>query len=69
MRIDINNKHCLIIKIDEKNNKIIVEKHNEYGDLEELRTISEIEFVDLYNILIYAQNHKTNIFRLWEAKK
>ncbi len=68
MKIEINNKQWLIVKIDEKNNKILIEKHNEYGDLTELRTINEIEFVDLYNILIYAQNHKTDIFRLWEAR-
>lgn len=69
MKIEINNKQWLIVKIDEKNNKIVITKHNEYGDLEELRTINEIELVDLYNILIYAQNHKTDIFRLWEARK
>ena len=68
MKIEINNKQWLIVKIDEKNNKILIEKHNDDGDLTELRTINEIEFVDLYNILIYAQNHKTDIFRLWEAR-
>ncbi|MEI3530106.1 MAG: hypothetical protein V8Q75_03400 [Bacilli bacterium] len=68
MKIEINNKQWLIVKINEKDNKIAVTKHNEYGDLKELRTINEIEFVDLYNILVYAQDHKIDIFRLWEVK-
>lgn len=68
MNIEINNREHLKVFIDKDRNTIIIEKYNVCNQVESTRKISETEFVDLYNILIYAQDHKIDIFRLWEAK-
>ncbi len=67
MKIEINNKQYLKINIDKTRNAIRVEKWNN-GQVEQTRFINEVEFVDLYNILVYAQDNNKNIYELWEGK-
>lgn len=66
MKIEINNKRYLKVFIN--CNKIIVETYNEENEIECRRSINEVEFVDLYNILVYANDNDKKIYELWEAK-
>lgn len=67
MKIEINNGMYLKVSIDKTRNAIRVETYKK-GQVLQTRLINEVEFVDLYNILVYAQDHDLEIFRLWEAK-
>lgn len=68
MKIELNNKRYMLISIDKYMNNINVSIFDDKNDLETMRTINKIEFVDLWNILVYAQDHNKDIFKLWEAK-
>lgn len=67
MKIEINNGMYLKVSIDKTRNAIRVETYKK-GQVLQTRFINEIELVDLYNILVYSQDHDKEIFRLWEAK-
>ena len=67
MKIEINNGMYLKVSIDKTRNAIRVETYKK-GQVLQTRLINEVEFVDLYNILVYAQDHNKEIFRLWEVK-
>lgn len=67
MKIEINNGMYLKVSIDKTRNAIRVETYKK-GQVLQTRLINEVEFVDLYNILVYAQDHDKEIFRLWEVK-
>lgn len=67
MKIEINNGMYLKVSIDKTRNAIKVETYKK-GQVLQTRLISEVDFVDLYNILVYSQDNDTEIFRLWEAK-
>lgn len=67
MKIEINNGMYLKVSIDKTRNAIKVETYKK-GQVLQTRLISEVDFVDLYNILVYSQDHDIEIFRLWEAK-
>lgn len=67
MKIEINNGMYLKLSIDKTRNAIKVETYKK-GQVLQTRLISEVDFVDLYNILVYSQDHDIEIFRLWEAK-
>ena len=67
MKIEINNGMYLKVSIDKTRNAIKVETYKK-GQVLQARLISEVDFVDLYNILVYSQDHDIEIFRLWEAK-
>nr|DAW45510.1 MAG TPA: hypothetical protein [Caudoviricetes sp.] len=67
MKIEINNGMYLKVSIDKTRNAIKVETYKK-GQVLQTRLISEVDFVDLYNILAYSQDHDVEIFRLWEAK-
>ena len=67
MKIEINNGMYLKVSIDKTRNAIKVETYKK-GQVLKARLISEVDFVDLYNILVYSQDHDIEIFRLWEAK-
>lgn len=66
MKIEVNNQRYLIIKKHEVNNWLVVETYNHKNELESKRGITDIEFVDLYNILVYAQDNNKKIHELWE---
>ncbi len=68
MKIELNNQRYMLVNIDKHMNIINISIFDNKNNLESKRTINEFEFVDLFNILTYAQNHKKDIFRLWEAK-
>lgn len=68
MKLEINNKRYLMVKKHETNNWLIVETYDSNNNLECARSISESEFVDLYNILVYAHDNDKKIHELWEAK-
>ena len=68
MKIPLNNKRYMIVNIDESKKHIKISIYNSKKELERIKTINEVEFVDLFNILTYAQDHKKEIFRLWDAK-
>lgn len=67
MKIEINNSMYLKVSIDKTRNAIKVETYKKEQVLQ-TRLISEVDFVDLYNILVYSQEHDIEIFKLWEAK-
>ena len=67
MKIEINNDMYLKVSIDKTRNAIKVETYKK-GQVLKTRFISEVDFVDLYNILVYSQDHDIEIFKLWEAK-
>ena len=67
MKIEINNGMYLKVSIDKTRNAIKVETYKK-GQVLQTRLISEVDFVDLYNILVYSQDYDIEIFRLWEAK-
>lgn len=69
MKIELNNKRYMIISIDKYLNRIEISTFDEHDNNEQVRTIDEIEFVDLYNILVYAQDHNKDIYKLWEVIK
>ena len=64
MKIETNNNRHLEVYIDKTQNKIQVYTFDEHNNCENLRCINEVEFIDLYNILVYAQDHNKEIFRL-----
>jgi len=68
MKININNQQYIIVDLDKKNNNIIVKTFDHNNELKYTKYINEVDFIDLYNILVYAQDHNIEIFRLWEAK-
>lgn len=65
MKIEVNNQRYLIIKKHEVNNWLIIETYNHKNELESKRSITDIEFVELYNILVYANNNNKKIHELW----
>lgn len=67
MKIEINNGMYLEVDIDKTRYAIRVEKYKK-GQVLETRLIDEKEFIDIYNLLVYAQDNDIEIFRLWEAK-
>lgn len=67
MEIEINNGMYLKVIIDKTRNAIRVEKYKKDQVLE-TRLIDEKEFIDIYNLLVYAQDNDIEIFRLWEVK-
>lgn len=66
MKIEVNNQRYLIIKKHEVNNWLIIETYNNKNEIESKRSMTDIEFVDLYNILVYAHNNDKKIHELWE---
>lgn len=69
MKIEVNNNRHLEVYIDKTQNKIQVYTFDENNNCENLRSINEVEFIDLYNILVYAQDHNKEIFRLWDTEE
>lgn len=67
MKIEVNNKIYLKIYIDKTRNALKIETWKK-GQVEQTRLIDEVEFVDLYNILVYAQEHNKNIYELWKEQ-
>ena len=67
MKIEINNGMYLEVDIDKTRYAIRVEKYKK-GQVLETRLIDEKEFIDIYNLLVYAQDNDIEIFRLWEVK-
>ena len=65
MKIEVNNQRYLKIKKHEVNNWLIIEIYNHKNELESRRSITALEFVDLYNILVYAQDNNKKIHELW----
>lgn len=69
MKIKVNNNRHLEVYIDRTQNKIQVYTFDENNNCTNLRSINEVEFIDLYNILVYAQDHNKEIFRLWDTEE
>lgn len=65
LKIQVENKNYLEIELNGQLESIIVYKYNDKGDLIQGRRIDAIEFVDLYNILVYAQENGKKICDLW----
>ena len=55
MKININNQQYIIVDLDKNNNIIIIKTFNHKNELTNTKYMNEIEFIDLYNILIYSQ--------------
>ena len=68
LKIQVENKNYLEIELNGQLNSIMVYKYDSKGNLIHGHKISECEFVDLYNILVYAQENNKNICDLWGCK-
>ena len=68
MKINVNNGNYLQIEIDKHLNRIQIYKFDSNGNILNIRRIDDFEFVDLYNILVYAQDNNKDISNLWEVE-
>lgn len=68
MKITINNGMYLKINIDKTRNAIRIEKY-EKNQVLETRLIDEKQFIDIYNLVIYAQDNNIEIYQLWNIKE
>ena len=68
MKIIINNDMYLKINIDKTRNAIRIEKY-EKNQVLETRLIDEKEFIDIYNLLVYAQDNNIEVYNLWNIKE
>lgn len=67
MKIEINNGMYLKVSIDKTRYAIKIEKYKK-GQVLETRLIDEKEFIDIYNLLVYAQDNDLEIYKLWDIK-
>lgn len=65
MKINVNNGDYLQIEVDKTLNRIQIYKFDSNGNILNIRCIDDFEMVDLYNILIYAQDNNKDISKLW----
>ena len=68
MKINVNNGNYLQIEIDKHLNRIQIYKFDSKNNILCVRCIDDFEFIDLYNILVYAQDNNKDISNLWEVK-
>lgn len=68
MKINVNNGNYLQIEIDKYLNRIQIYKFDSNGNILNIRCIDDFEMVDLYNILVYAQDNNKDISNLWEVE-
>ena len=68
MKINVNNGNYLQIEIDKTLNRIQIYKFDYNGNILNIRCIDDFEMVDLYNILVYAQDNNKDIVNLWGIK-
>lgn len=68
LKIQVENKNYLEIELNGQLESIMVYKYNDKGEMLQGRRIDASEFVDLYNILVYAQENGKKICDLWGCK-
>lgn len=65
LKIQVENKNYLEIELNGQLESIMIYKYNDKGEMLQGRRIDASEFVDLYNILVYAQENEKKICDLW----